>query len=113
MVHVVNIPHWKIHVKTYGPTFANINLTLLFVILLNLLIETQSSLRNVRFASASVDKTINIWSIELGECVKTLITGTSYANSLQLLANNILASGTAEGIRYKYWIWIVANASKL
>ena len=54
------------------------------------------SLANNKLASGSGDKSIKIWNIDSGKCIRTLNGHDSPIFSLQLLLNNKLASGSAD-----------------
>ena len=51
---------------------------------------------NNKLASGSSDKTLKIWEIESGECLKTLLGHTAEVYALQYFGNNQLASGSLD-----------------
>jgi F-box/WD-40 domain protein MET30 len=52
-----------------------------------------------RLASGSYDNTIKVWSIETGECLKTLTFPESGIMSMRSLANNLLAYGQSNAVQ--------------
>ena len=53
-------------------------------------------LGNNQLASGSADKTIKIWDVTSGKCVRTLEGHKHAVVSLQVLGNNQLASGSGD-----------------
>ena len=57
---------------------------------------------NNKLASGSDDKTIKIWNVHTGECIRTLIGHSHYVLSLHLIFSNYLASGSFDN-SIKIW----------
>ena len=56
-------------------------------------------------ASGSLDKSIRIWHVDNGECIRTMMGHNSHHFlSLQLLSKNKLASGSSDGVII-IWHW--------
>jgi WD40 repeat protein len=54
------------------------------------------SFESDKIISCSKDKTIKIWNVDTGQCLKTLIAHSLAVNTIFLLANNKLASGSSD-----------------
>ena len=67
--------------------------------LIHITTTTTKTIPNNKLVSGSEDKSIKIWNVDTGECIRTLTDNASYVYSLQLLDNNKLASGSSNSIR--------------
>ena len=52
--------------------------------------------------SCSQDKSIKIWNVTSGKCIRTMIGHTSGVNRIRIYANDLLASGSLDG-NIKLW----------